>query len=183
MMADARVVARSRRVLLVVIAAASADAAGGGQAARRRSSCRSTRPRLDREDQWIGEGVAQIIGLGLAQHPAFVQVERARLRARPAGGLGRGRRAAGGPRTLRVDVAMFGQVVRAGDELVMQPRLLEVKAAASRSWRSSPSPCREGELLAQLVPLPATYARTLKVPLTDAEAQPHREGRLSPRAR
>jgi len=36
---------------------------------------------LDREEQWVGEGVAQILSLGLAQHPAFVQVERVRLRA------------------------------------------------------------------------------------------------------
>src|SRR2546426_7766240 len=35
---------------------------------------------LDREEQWVGEGVAQILSLGLAQHPAFVQVERVRLR-------------------------------------------------------------------------------------------------------
>ena len=36
---------------------------------------------LDREEQWVGEGVAQILSLGLAQHPAFVQIERSRLRA------------------------------------------------------------------------------------------------------
>ena len=35
---------------------------------------------LEREERWMGEGVSQILGLGLAQHPAFVQVERARLR-------------------------------------------------------------------------------------------------------
>ena len=35
---------------------------------------------LGRDDQWIGEGVAQLVSFGLAQHPAFVQIERSRLR-------------------------------------------------------------------------------------------------------
>ena len=36
---------------------------------------------LDRDSQWMGEGVAQLVSLGLAQHPAFIQLDRARLRA------------------------------------------------------------------------------------------------------
>ena len=35
---------------------------------------------LEREDQWMGEGVAQILSLGVAQHPSIVQIERGRLR-------------------------------------------------------------------------------------------------------
>src|SRR5713226_8116925 len=33
------------------------------------------------DDRWIGEGVGQVVTLGLAQHPAFVQVDKSRLRA------------------------------------------------------------------------------------------------------
>jgi len=36
---------------------------------------------LDREEQWTAEGIAQILGLGLAQQPTFVQVERAVVQA------------------------------------------------------------------------------------------------------
>ena len=35
---------------------------------------------LDREEQWVGEGASQILALALAQHPAFVQIERTRVR-------------------------------------------------------------------------------------------------------
>src|SRR5687767_10779484 len=35
---------------------------------------------LPREEQWVGEGVAQILSLAFAQHPALVQIERARVK-------------------------------------------------------------------------------------------------------
>ena len=42
---------------------------------------------IDRDKQWMGEGVAQVLALGLTQHPATVVVESARLRsfAKPEG--------------------------------------------------------------------------------------------------
>src|SRR5437773_9395329 len=36
---------------------------------------------LSADEQWIGEGAAQAVALGLVQSAAFVQVDRARLRA------------------------------------------------------------------------------------------------------
>ncbi|MBI4594357.1 MAG: hypothetical protein HY728_09085, partial [Candidatus Rokubacteria bacterium] len=36
---------------------------------------------LAADDRWIGEGIVQTLSLGLTQHPAFIQVERARLNA------------------------------------------------------------------------------------------------------
>ena len=33
------------------------------------------------DDRWIGEGIGQVVTLGLAQHPAFVQLDKSRLRA------------------------------------------------------------------------------------------------------
>jgi len=83
---------------------------------------------LERDEQWMGQGVAEVIGLGLDQHPAFVQIDAARLRA-----IGRPE-AWGEPvvvqaaRTLRADAAVFGRITRAGGELVVQPRLVEIKA-------------------------------------------------------
>ena len=124
---------------------------------------------LDREEQWVGEGVAQILSLGLAQHPAFVQVERVRLRAygQPEawGDATLGRAA----RAVRADAALFGSVTRQSAELVIQPRLLEVKGTASDTVTLEPVTVPEGELLAKLAGLPVLYARALKVPLTAAE--------------
>src|SRR3989442_6220613 len=36
---------------------------------------------LHREEQWIGEAIAQGLSLGLGQHPAFGPIRRSRLRA------------------------------------------------------------------------------------------------------
>ena len=36
---------------------------------------------LERDEQWVGQGIAEILGLGLDQHPAFIQIEDSRVRA------------------------------------------------------------------------------------------------------
>jgi tetratricopeptide (TPR) repeat protein len=74
-------------------------------------------------------------------------------------------------RTLRADDAVFGQIVKSGAELVIQPRLLEVKGTGFEVVALEPVTVPEGELLARLVSLPATYARTLKIALSDAETR------------
>jgi tetratricopeptide (TPR) repeat protein len=123
------------------------------------------------DEQWVGEGVADVLSLGLAQHPAFVQVERARMAA-----LGRPE-AWGEPvvvqaaRSLRADSALFGRVVRNGTEMVVQPRLLELKSAGPDTTVLEPLTIPEGELLARLAALPVAYARTMKVPVSDVEAK------------
>ena len=128
---------------------------------------------VERDDQWIGEGAAQILALGLAQHPAFVQIDRSRLRV-----------AAGRPelwgepvvlqaaRTLKADAALYGVVTRQNTEFVIQPRLVELKAGTAESPVAlEPITAGDGEILARLASLPAAYARTLKVPLTDTETR------------
>ena len=169
-MRDAGRIARWTIALLVATALQSPGCGGGHQAAARSRSCRSTRARSIAEQRWIGEGVAEIISLGLAQHPAFVAVDEARVRAGQAAVWNE---AAVGQaaRTLRADDAVFGQIVKSGADLVIQPRLLEVKGTGFEVVALEPITVPEGELLARLVPLPATYARTLKVPLTDAETR------------
>lgn len=125
---------------------------------------------LEREEQWIGEGVAQILSLGLVQHPAFVQIERLRLRAygQPEawGDATLGRAARG----VRADAALFGTVTRRSAELVIEPRLLEFKGTAGETMSLEPVTVPEGELLVKIAGLPVLYARALKVPLTAAEA-------------
>jgi tetratricopeptide (TPR) repeat protein len=126
---------------------------------------------LERDEHWLGQGIAEIVGLGLDQHPAFVQIDEARVR-----GVGRPEVwgeavVAQAARTLRVDAALFGHVTRAGDDLVIQPRLLEIKATPTEPVSLEPVSGRSTDLLPRLALLPAAYARTLKVPLTDAEVR------------
>jgi tetratricopeptide (TPR) repeat protein/TolB-like protein len=120
---------------------------------------------LERDDQWIGEGASQLIALGLAQHAAFVQIDRARVRS-----------AAGRPeswgeavvlqaaRSLKADAALYGRITRQNTDFVVQPRLAEVKG---EPVALEPITIPEGELLVRLASLPVVYARTLKVTLTD----------------
>jgi tetratricopeptide (TPR) repeat protein len=123
---------------------------------------------LERDEQWIGEGASQIVALGLAQHPAFVQIDRARVRT-----------AAGRPelwgeavvmqaaRVLKADAALYGKVVKQNGELIVQPRVVELKGGEPLVLE--PIAVAEGELLTRLGSLPIVYARTLKVGLSDAE--------------
>jgi tetratricopeptide (TPR) repeat protein/TolB-like protein len=166
---------RSARWTLVLAAAAALTALAAVAPA-------ATKPRavlvvpfdasaLGPEEQWVGEGVAQVLALGLAQHPGFVQVDRARQR-------GAGRPEVWGEpvviqaaRNLHVDAAMFGRVSRNGTDYVVQPRLLELKTPPGEPVSLEPISAGEGDLLARLAPLAVLYARTLKVTPTEAEAK------------
>jgi tetratricopeptide (TPR) repeat protein len=126
---------------------------------------------LERDEQWLGHGIARLISLSLVQHPGFVQIEEARVR-----GVGRpdvwGEAVvAQTARTLRADAALYGRIIRDGTDFVVQPRLLEIKATPTEAVALEPVTAPPGELLARLAPLPVIYARTLKVALTDAEAR------------
>src|SRR3989442_5548646 len=93
---------------------------------------------LGPDGQWVGDGVAEVLSLGLAQHPAFIQIDRGRVRAL-------GQPDAWGEavvlqtaRALRADVALWGQVTPSGGDLTIQPRLLEVKAGAAEPLAPEP---------------------------------------------
>jgi tetratricopeptide (TPR) repeat protein/TolB-like protein len=126
---------------------------------------------LERDEQWVGQGIAEVIGLGLDQHPAFVQIDEARLRTVGHPDVWGEAVVAQAARTLRAEAALFGRVTRAGTELVIQPQLLDVKGTSADPLTLEPVTVPEGELLARLAPLAVSYARTLKVPLTDAEVR------------
>jgi tetratricopeptide (TPR) repeat protein len=126
---------------------------------------------LSSDEQWIGEGVAQALSLGLVQSPAFVQVDRARLRTfgQPeAWGEPAVLQAA---RSLRVDAALYGRLARVNNELVLQPSVMELRGGTAEPTTMEPVTVPEGDLLTRLATLPTAYARTLKLTLTDAEAR------------
>jgi tetratricopeptide (TPR) repeat protein len=126
---------------------------------------------LERDDQWIGQGAAEVVRLGLAQHPAFIQVDEARMRVgRPE--VWSEAAVTQAVRTLRAETAVFGQVSRSGTDLVVQPRLMQVKSGRVETVALDPITVPEsGQLLRLLAPLPGIYARTLKISLTDLETR------------
>jgi len=73
--------------------------------------------------------------------------------------------------SLKVDAALFGRVERQGIDYVIQPRLLELKNPGAEPISLEPITAGENDWLAKVATLASTYARTLKVPLSDAEAR------------
>lgn len=125
---------------------------------------------LEREEAWIGEAIAQILSLGFAQHPAFVQIERSRLRSYGRPEVWGDAAVVQAARGARADAALYGEIGRRSGELVIQPRLFEVRGTGNTPVTLESVTVPEGELLARIAALPIAYVRTLKVPLTDAEA-------------
>jgi tetratricopeptide (TPR) repeat protein len=125
---------------------------------------------LSADDRWLGDGVAELLALGLAQHPAFVQIERSRLRA-----IGEPE-AWGEPvvlsaaRQVHADAALFGRLTRKEGALLVQPRVLELRQGGQEAASLEPLTIPDDELLARLGTLPVMYARTLHVSLTEAES-------------
>jgi len=158
-------------LLLLVIAALTASPAAAAVKPRLVMLVPFDATALDREEQWIGQGVIEVVGLGLDQHPAFVQVDDARVRAIAKPEPWTEQAVAAAARTLRVEAAIFGRVVKNGNELVLQPKLLEMKSSGPDVIALEPVTVPEGELLARQAPLAVLYARTMKVPLTDTEAK------------
>jgi cytochrome c-type biogenesis protein CcmH/NrfG len=126
---------------------------------------------LPADEQWVGQGIAEVIGLGFDQHPAFVQIDDARMRAVARPEAWTEAAVLQAARTLKADAAVFGLVTRTGSEMVIQPRLVEIKASGPDTTALEPVTVPEGELLSRVAPLAVTYARTLKVPLTEAETR------------
>jgi tetratricopeptide (TPR) repeat protein len=124
---------------------------------------------LDRDKQWMGEGVAQVLSLGLAQHPTTVAVESVRLRPFAKSEGWTETVVIQAAKGLKADAALFGQIVRNGPDLLIQPRLLEMKAGGPEVVTLEPITMQESELLSRIATLPAAYARTMKVSLSEAE--------------
>src|SRR5262249_4480413 len=125
---------------------------------------------LAADDRWIGEGIGQVVTLALAQHPAFVQLDKSRLRALGQPETWGEAAVIQAAKVARADVALFGEVSRSSGDYTVRPRLVELKAGATPEVLAlEPVTIPENELLTRMSVVVVAYARTLKVPLTDGD--------------
>ena len=123
---------------------------------------------LDRDEQWLGEAVPQILSTALAQHPAFIQVDRARLARLGERYLDSEAGVLSATRTLKADLAFFGEIRRLSGDLVIRPRYLEARSGAEGVAQEVVT-VPPDRLLEQLSVIPLSYFRALRVPLSEAE--------------
>ena len=93
---------------------------------------------LGRQEQWIGEGIAQALILGLVQMPALIQIDRERLKRLSRSDAWDDQAALAAARMLGADVAVYGEVRRAGADLSIVPRCVEAQGRAERADRARP---------------------------------------------
>lgn len=123
---------------------------------------------LPREEQWLGEGVAQILSLALVQHPAFVVVDRARLGRLGDPQLGGEPAILSATRTLKVDLAFFGDIKPGSGAFVVRPRYLEARSGAEGQALEAVNIPAE-KLLDRLPEIPLAYFRAFRIPLSEGE--------------
>jgi len=121
---------------------------------------------LPPEEAWLGDGLAEALTLAFVQHPAFVQIDRARLRAFADPQGWRAASALEAARALHADVAVFGDVRRDATSYVIRPRYVELTSGAGEPVALDELVVADGELLDVLAKLPVLYLRALKVALT-----------------
>jgi tetratricopeptide (TPR) repeat protein len=124
---------------------------------------------LGREEQWIGEGVAESLRLAMVQIPTLVPMDRSRLRGIAQAEVWDEAAALSAARTLGADLAVYGEVRRTAGELSIQPRLAELSGATVTRTALDPVPVAEGKLMEHLRTLPVAYLRALKVTASEPE--------------
>jgi tetratricopeptide (TPR) repeat protein len=124
---------------------------------------------LAREEQWIGEGVAQSLILALVHVPGLVQIDRDRLRQLPQPEAWDETATVAAAKRLGADIALFGEVRRTGSDLILQARFVEVRGDRTERGALDTVAIAEGQLLDRLRPLPAGYLKAIKAPASDVE--------------
>jgi len=168
-----RALIRANRIvvtgLLLVLVAAGGVVAEAAPKPRNVLILPFATPDLTREEQWIGEGVAQSLMLALVHVPGLVQIDRDRLRQLPQPEAWDEAAAVAAAKRLGADVALFGEVKRTGSDLILQPRFVELRGDKVERGTLDTVAIAEGQLLDRLRPLPAGYLKALKVPASDVE--------------
>jgi tetratricopeptide (TPR) repeat protein len=124
---------------------------------------------LGRDEQWIGEGVAQSLMLALVNVPGLVQVERERVRSLPQPENWDEAATTTAAKKLGADLALFGEIKRTGTDLIVQPRLLDVRGDKVEATALDTFAVADGQLLDRLKTLPAAYLKAVKLSASDAE--------------
>ncbi|MGH7356223.1 MAG: tetratricopeptide repeat protein [Candidatus Rokuibacteriota bacterium] len=125
---------------------------------------------LEPEARWWGDGIAKLMELGFVHHPAIAQIDTGRVRSQKPEAW-TDAPAIQAARATRVDAAIFGRVTKRGTDFVLEPKLVELRAAAADVTVLEPIIAAQPDILGRLATLPVIYVRTLKIPLTDAEAR------------
>ena len=126
-------------------------------------------PEPSREERWLGEGVALVLSLALAQHPAFVQVDRVRLARLGEPHLWGEPAILAAARSVKADVAVYGKIQRRSGELVVQPHYVELQSGGGEGKTLEVLTVPEAELLDRLPVIPLAYLRALQISLSDDE--------------
>ncbi len=125
---------------------------------------------LERQEQWLGDGVAQLLSLAFVNHSAFVLADAGVVR-RLGESEGWGEpvvlRAA---RKVRADLVFYGEIKRESGGLQILPRYMELRSGGGEGRSLDSLTVIEGKLLETLRALPPAYVGALRLPVTDAEA-------------
>ena len=113
--------------------------------------------------------MALILSLALAQHPAFVQVDRIRLARFGEPHLWGEPAILAAARGLKADVALYGKIQRDSGALVVQPRYVELQSGGGEGKTLEVLTVPEGELLDRLPVIPLAYLRAFRISLSDDE--------------
>jgi tetratricopeptide (TPR) repeat protein len=125
---------------------------------------------LGRDEQWLGEAMAQSLMLALVQAPSLVQIDRERLKQVAQPEAWDEQAALTAAKGLHAEIALYGEVRRAGGELTIHPRYLELKGDKPERVSLDVITVPDRTILDRLKGLPMAYARALKVPLSESEA-------------
>jgi tetratricopeptide (TPR) repeat protein len=125
---------------------------------------------LAKDERWLGEAVAESLMLGLIQAPSLIQIDRERLKQIAQPEAWDEQAVASAAKAVHAEIALYGEVRRAGAELAIQPRYLELKADRPERVALDVVTVPENGLVQQLRGIPLAYARALKVPLSESEA-------------
>lgn len=117
-------------------------------------------------DQWMGEAAAQTISLGLTQQPGLVQVDRDRFSRAVNPTIWSEADLIRAGQAVGAHAALYGSIGRKDSDIVLHPRLLDIKKGHTTSLPPTTFP--DTELLTHLASLPVVYARTLQPAPTDA---------------
>jgi len=165
---------RERKVwisILILVAALVAPAASGAAPAVRSLLILPYQPvDLDREEHWLGDGVAHLLALSLVNHPAFVLVDPARVKRLGQPEAWGEEVILGTARRVRADLAFYGEIKRVSGDLILLARYMELKGASVETRALPPLTVPEAKVPEGLGGLPLAYVKALRVAVTEGEA-------------